>query len=69
MKRDASPKDIQKAYRRLAKQWHPDVNPDDTEARSKFQDITAAYELLRNEEKRGRYDRGEIDANGAEKPQ
>ena len=69
VKRDASPKDIQKAYRRLAKQWHPDVNPDNTEAKSKFQDITAAYELLRNEEKRGRYDRGEIDANGAEKPQ
>lgn len=68
VKRDASPKEIQKAYRRLAKQWHPDVNPDDAEAKSTFQDITAAYELLRNAEKRGRYDRGEIDANGSEKP-
>lgn len=52
VKHDASPKDIQKAYRRLAKQWHPDVNPGNTEAKNKFQDITAAYELLRNEETR-----------------
>lgn len=66
--RDASPKDIQRAYRRLAKQWHPDVNSDDADAKSKFQEISSAYELLRNDETRARYDRGEIDASGAEKP-
>ena len=46
--RDASKKDIQKAYRRLAKKLHPDLNPGDKEAQRKFQDLSAAYDILRN---------------------
>ncbi len=63
----ASQRDIQKAYRKLAKKLHPDLNPGDKDAQRKFQDLTSAYDILGNEEKRGRFDRGEIDATGAEK--
>jgi DnaJ-class molecular chaperone len=66
--RDASKKDIQKAYRRLAKKLHPDLNPGDKEAQRKFQDLSAAYDILSDERKRARFDRGEIDASGAERP-
>ena len=65
----ASADDIQKAYRRLAKKLHPDLNPGDKSAEEKFKEASAAYDLLGDAEKRGRYDRGEIDASGAEKPQ
>ncbi len=67
--RNASQKDIQKAYRRLAKQVHPDLNPGDKDAQGKFQDLNAAYDILGDEDKRGRFDRGEIDTSGAEAPQ
>jgi DnaJ-class molecular chaperone len=67
--RDASQKDIQKAYRTLAKKLHPDLNPGDKAAQRKFQEVSAAYDILGNEEKRARFDRGEIDAAGAEQPQ
>src|ERR1700754_60391 len=67
--RGASQKDIQKAYRRLAKKLHPDLNPGDKEAQRKFQDVSAAYDILGDEEKRARFDRGEIDASGAEQAQ
>lgn len=67
--RSASQKDIQNAYRRLAKKLHPDLNPGDKEAQSKFQALSAAYDVLGDEEKRARFDRGEIDATGAERPQ
>jgi DnaJ-class molecular chaperone len=67
--RDASHEDIQKAYRRLAKKFHPDLNPGDKEAQRKFQDLSAAYDILGDETKRARFDRGEIDASGAEPPQ
>jgi DnaJ-class molecular chaperone len=67
--RDASHEDIQKAYRRLAKKFHPDLNPGDKEAQRKFQDLSAAYDILGEEAKRARFDRGEIDASGAEQPQ
>lgn len=67
--RSASQKDIQKAYRRLAKELHPDLNPGDKEAQRKFQDVSAAYDILGDEEKRARFDRGDIDATGAEQPQ
>lgn len=66
--RDASESDIRKAYRALAKQWHPDTNPDKPEAEQRFKAISAAYSLLSDAEQRGRYDRGEIDASGAERP-
>jgi DnaJ-class molecular chaperone len=65
----ASADDIQKAYRRLAKKLHPDLNPGDKSAEEKFKEVSVAYDLLGDTEKRGRYDRGEIDASGAEKPQ
>ena len=60
---------IRAAYRKLAKRHHPDVNPGKPEAGERFKEITAAYELLSDKEKRGRYDRGEIDASGQEMPQ
>jgi DnaJ-class molecular chaperone len=61
--------DITKAYRKLAKKLHPDLNPGDKAAEEKFKKITAAYDIVGDEEKRGRYDRGEIDASGQETPQ
>jgi DnaJ-class molecular chaperone len=67
--RTAKAADITKAYRKLAKKLHPDLNPGDKAAEEKFKQITAAYDILGDEEKRGRYDRGEIDASGQEKPQ
>jgi DnaJ-class molecular chaperone len=69
VKRDASHSDIQKAYRQKAKKLHPDLNPGDPQAESRFQDLSAAYDIVGDEEKRARFDRGEIDATGAEKPQ
>jgi DnaJ-class molecular chaperone len=69
VKRDASPKEIQKAYRRLAKKLHPDLNPGNADAEKQFKEVTAAYDLLSDPEKRARFDRGEIDASGAERPQ
>jgi DnaJ-class molecular chaperone len=69
VKRDASQQDIQKSYRRLAKKLHPDLNPGNKEAEAKFKDVAAAYDLLSDPEKRARFDRGEIDATGAERPQ
>jgi DnaJ-class molecular chaperone len=65
--RDASAEDLRKAYRGLAKQWHPDTNPDKPDAEARFKAISAAYALLSDAEQRGRYDRGEIDASGAER--
>jgi DnaJ-class molecular chaperone len=67
--RDASQKDIQRAYRSLAKKLHPDLNPGDAEAERQFKDVAAAYDLLSDPERRARFDRGEIDASGAERPQ
>ncbi|MCJ7599583.1 MAG: DnaJ domain-containing protein [Methyloceanibacter sp.] len=61
--------DITKAYRKLAKKLHPDLNPGDKAAEEKFKQISAAYSILNDAEKRGRYDRGEIDATGQERPQ
>ncbi|ARO33813.1 MULTISPECIES: J domain-containing protein [Rhizobium] len=69
VKRDASQKDIQSAFRKLAKKLHPDLNPGDRKAEERFKEISTAYEILSDEEKRGRFDRGEIDMTGAERAQ
>ena len=66
--KDASQEAIQKAYRRLAKKLHPDLNPGNKEAEEQFKEVSAANHLLSDPEKRARFDRGEIDASGAERP-
>jgi len=68
VKKDASQAEIQKAYRGLAKKLHPDLNPGNKQAEEEFKEITAAYDLLSDPDKRARFDRGEIDASGAERP-
>jgi DnaJ-class molecular chaperone len=68
VKPDASPDEIRSAYRQLAKQLHPDLNPGKPEAEARFKNVTAAYDLLSDADKRARYDRGEIDESGAERP-
>lgn len=65
--RQASQDDIRSAYRKLAKQYHPDRNQGDKTAEDKFKAITAAFEIIGDEEKRKRFDRGEIDADGHER--
>ena len=67
--RTASADEIQKAYRRLAKKLHPDLNPGDAAAEERFKQVSGAYSLLSDEDKRRRFDAGEIDASGAERPQ
>jgi DnaJ-class molecular chaperone len=59
---------IRSAYRKLAKRHHPDVNPGKPEAAERFKEISAAYDILSDKDKRARYDRGEIDASGNEVP-
>ncbi|QIK59058.1 J domain-containing protein [Dysgonomonas sp. HDW5A] len=56
LKKDASADDIKKAYRKLARKFHPDLNPDDKEAHQKFQQINEANEVLSDPEKRKKYD-------------
>ena len=60
----ASEAEIKKAFRSLAKKYHPDTKGGDTTAQKKFQEISAAYEIIGDKEKRAKFDRGEIDANG-----
>jgi DnaJ-class molecular chaperone len=59
---------IRAAYRKLAKRYHPDLNPGKPEAAERFKEINAANDILSDAEKRARYDRGEIDAAGNEVP-
>jgi len=54
--KDASADEIKKAYRRLARQWHPDVNPGDKSAEDRFKDINEAYDILSDIDKRAQYD-------------
>ncbi|NYT41400.1 J domain-containing protein [Sphingomonas sp. R-74633] len=62
--RGASEADIKKAYRKLAKELHPDRNKDNPKASEKFSQVTQAYDLLTDKDKRARFDRGEIDGEG-----
>jgi len=64
VKRGASEADIKKAYRSLAKQLHPDRNKDKPDAAKRFAEVTHAYDLLSDKDKRAKYDRGEIDEDG-----
>ena len=56
MAKDASAKDIKKAYYQLAKKYHPDTNKGDSNAQKKFQDVSEAYEVLSDDSKRKQYD-------------
>ena len=62
--RGATEAEIKKAYRSLAKQLHPDRNKDKPDAAKRFAEVTQAYDLLSDKDKRARYDRGEIDEEG-----
>ena len=62
--RGASEADIKKAYRKLAKELHPDRNKDNPKASERFSQVTGAYDLLTDKDKRARFDRGEIDGDG-----
>ena len=62
--RSADEKDIKSAYRKLAKELHPDRNKDNPKASERFSDVTKAYDLLSDKDKRAQFDRGEIDMEG-----
>ncbi|MGD9471486.1 MAG: DnaJ C-terminal domain-containing protein [Novosphingobium sp.] len=62
--RGATEKDIKSAYRKLAKELHPDRNKDNPKAADRFAEVTRAYDLLSDKDKRAQFDRGEIDAEG-----
>ncbi len=64
VQKSASEKEIKSAYRKLAKKFHPDRNQDDPKAEAKFAEASSAYDFLSDKERRGQYDRGEIDADG-----
>jgi DnaJ-class molecular chaperone len=68
VKRDASQEEVTRAYRALAKRYHPDLNPGDRAAEEQFKKVSAAYDILGSPEKRAKFDRGEIDAEGHERP-
>jgi len=63
--KNATEQDIKKSYRKLAKQYHPDLNPDNAEAEQKFKEASEAYEVLGDTDKRARYDQfGHAGVNG-----
>jgi DnaJ-class molecular chaperone len=62
--KSADEAEIKKAFRKLAKKYHPDTNADDPKAKDKFAEVNSAYEILGDATKRGQFDRGEIDAEG-----
>src|SRR5919202_1873672 len=57
VKRNSSEKEIRQAYRKLARTYHPDLNPNDKSAEDRFKEISEAYEVLSDKDKRGKYDR------------
>lgn len=69
LSREASQEDIRRAYRDLAKEHHPDLNPGDVAAEERFKSVSAANDLLSDPDKRAMFDQGLIDAAGHERPQ
>lgn len=67
--KDASSAEIKKAYRKLVKELHPDLHPGDKAKAAQFQEVSAANDIIGDPEKRKRFDAGEIDASGQERPQ
>ncbi|WP_456390269.1 DnaJ C-terminal domain-containing protein [Profundibacter sp.] len=67
LKKTATAAEIKKAYRKIARDSHPDLNPGDSAAEAKFKAASAAYDFLKDAKVRARFDAGEIDASGAEK--
>jgi len=67
--KNSSDADIKKAYRTLVKKLHPDLNPTDKKAEERFKQVSAAFNLLGDKDKRAKFDRGEIDAAGSETPE
>ena len=67
--KSATADEIKKAYRKLVRTSHPDLHPDDAGAEARFKALSAAYDLLKDPETRARFDSGEIDASGTERPQ
>jgi DnaJ-class molecular chaperone len=67
--RTASDEEIKSAFKKLARKFHPDLHPGDKAAEESFKAISAANDLLRDADRRRRFDSGEIDASGAERPQ
>jgi DnaJ-class molecular chaperone len=64
VERGASADEMKRAYRKLAKKLHPDLNPGDSKIEQKFKEVSQAYDILGDPDKRKRFDRGEIDASG-----
>ncbi|MEA2009527.1 MAG: J domain-containing protein [Actinomycetota bacterium] len=62
--RDATPEQIKKAFRQLARDTHPDANPDDPQAEGRFREIAEAYEVLSDPQRKASYDRGEVPGGG-----
>src|ERR1700748_1572812 len=60
----ATEAEIKKAFRTLAKKHHPDAHPGDDKAKQRFQELSAAYDVIGDKEKRAKFDAGEIDASG-----
>ena len=65
----ATREEIRKAYKKIAKTSHPDLNPGDADAAARFKAASAAHDLLKDPDRRARFDRGEIDASGQERPE
>jgi DnaJ-class molecular chaperone len=68
VKKEASEDEIRNAYRKLAKRYHPDLNPGNKEAEARFKELASANDILSDKDKRARFDRGEIDESGTERP-
>lgn len=65
--KSSNEKDVKSAFRKMAKKFHPDQNPNDPKAQAKFAEVNQAYEVIGDKEKRGQFDRGEIDGEGKPK--